>query len=281
MMFLMFSLVACGVSDAGEGLQVVEVARGGFVAPTDAVASPDGATFYFLADTDDGLPAVFEVDADGGGSATPLRTDGLTAPTGLVLSCDGATLYVADGTTLHALDVGDGADTPTVIAGPASMYGLAMDPDCASIELSGTDADGVGALFRLPIGSSTATLRQASFTTPTGLHVDDTFVAWLMVGAGASGALLAVDDAGATEVMSGLDLGFFGGVSLVSVGGTAVIPTLDEGGATQLTTVVIDTGDVTQIAAPDVVLPAGVRTAREAPVLVLADEGGDAIFRVE
>src|SRR5215211_2611166 len=78
---------------------VTKVASGGFVSPTDAVASLDGSTFYFAAYTDDAdrLPAIYATASAPGSTAERLAvSDPLEMPIGLVLSCDGATLYIAD-----------------------------------------------------------------------------------------------------------------------------------------------------------------------------------------
>src|SRR5262245_7613904 len=90
---------------------VTLVARGGFKSPADAVASPDGKTFYFSARTEGGEPAVFRVSSQPGSRATAMVTGApLTAPRGLVLSCDGSTLYVAGGgAPIYALPTAGGA----------------------------------------------------------------------------------------------------------------------------------------------------------------------------
>jgi hypothetical protein len=78
--------------------------------------------------------------------------------------------------------------------------------------------------------------------------------------------------------MSNLQLGTPGGCSLTAGGGVAVVPTRDADGNAQLTSVDIATGEVTQLATPDVAEPAGVRSARNAGVLVLVDSGAGKIF---
>ena len=92
-------LVACGGDDddlTSDPPEEVEMVRdGGFDSPLDAVASPDGETFYFTAFTVDepAEAALFSVPA-GGGEASVLHAGlPLEDPTGLVLSCDGETLY--------------------------------------------------------------------------------------------------------------------------------------------------------------------------------------------
>ena len=60
-----------------------------------------------------------------------------------------------------------------------------------------------------------------------------------------------------------------------------VIPTRDEDGMGQLTTVSIATGEIVQVAASEMSDPAGLRTAREAGVFAIADTEGNAIYRAE
>jgi hypothetical protein len=271
---------------------VTLVTRGGFTAPTDAVASPDGETFYFAALADSGSPALFEVSSQPGSDAHVLATSAdLVHPSGLVLSCDGATLYVADGgdgatASLFAVDVGSGTLTRLSVTGIGTASGLAMGPDCATLHVTGRTPSDEPALFTLGVDATEAVVRYsgAPLADPGGVHVDAAGVAWAMDFAeDGTGVLFAIpaDGSVATPVLDGLSLGRTGGVSLVSVGGTAVIPTLDDQGATQLTTVVIDTGELTQVPAAAIVEPGGIRTARDAAVLVVVDAGGDAIYRAE
>jgi hypothetical protein len=59
------------------------------------------------------------------------------------------------------------------------------------------------------------------------------------------------------------------------------MPTLDEDGHGQLTTVDIASGDMNQLSAPDLIDPAGLRTARKAGVFAVVDSEGGAIYRAE
>jgi hypothetical protein len=52
-------------------------------------------------------------------------------------------------------------------------------------------------------------------------------------------------------------------------------------GAGQLTTLDIASGEAAIVAAPDILDPAGLRTARQAGVFAVADSEGDAIFAAE
>jgi sugar lactone lactonase YvrE len=175
-----------------------------------------------------------------------LAADGLSVPSGLALSLDGDTLY-ATGTTDR------------------------REP----------------ALFTLPPAGGTALVRYrgAPLASPSGVHVDEAGVAWVMDyvgGSGESGALFAIAPDGAiSTVLEGLRLGAPAGVTLTAGGGTAVIPTRDANGAGQLTSVRIDNGQRQELAAPILADPTGIRAAREANVMVVVDSEGDAIFRAE
>lgn len=287
-------LAACTSDDDGlptdPPTTITRVAHGGFTAPTDAVASPDGATFYFAARDGAGAPAIFGVASTPASQARALVTGApLTAPTGLVLSCDGATLYVADPAGVFALSTAGGALTPVAAAGVARPLGLAMGPDCATLFATGRTDDDAPALFAIPAAGGDVRIvhRGGPLVSPTGLHVDPVGVSWVMdaaaEAAGGTGVLFAVAEDGrtVTPVLGGLDMGTPGGVSLVAGGGTAVIPTRDALGKGQLTTVVIATGELQQVPAPEVLEPAGIRTARAAGVFALVDAAGDAIYRAE
>ena len=71
----------------------------------------------------------------------------------------------------------------------------------------------------------------------------------------------------------------FQGIGLsIGTGGTAVMPTRDADGNAQLTSIDIATGEVTQLATPDVAEPSGVRSARKAGVFALVDSAAGKIF---
>ena len=105
----------------------------------------------------------------------------------------------------------------------------------------------------------------------------------LAAGADGEGVLYAIpsDGSSATEVVSNLHMGTPGGVSLTAGGGTAVMPTRDDQGHAQLTSVDIESGEVSQLAVPNLVDPTGVRTARGAGVMVVVDSEAGAIYRAQ
>src|SRR4051812_12374079 len=289
-------------SDHDEGLStappttVTKVTSGGFSAPTDAVSSPDGKTFYFAAhdDEEERQPAIFSVASDGGSAPSALAIGApLQMPIGLVMSCDGETIYVADSGgdngAILSLPAGGGAVSELATSGLTRPGGLAMGPDCKTLYATGRTTSGAPALFAIQIdgGDPRTVFSGDPLVAPTGLHVDNDGVAWVMDhlawGASGEGVLFAIpaDGSGASEVASDLRMGSPGGVSLVAGGGTAVMPTRDPDGHTQLTSVAIDTGEMQQLATPDITDVGGLRTARNASVFAVVDTEGGAIYRAE
>ncbi len=59
------------------------------------------------------------------------------------------------------------------------------------------------------------------------------------------------------------------------------MPTRDHDGNAQITSVNIATGEMSQLAAPDMLDPAGLRTARKAGVFAIVDSEGGAIYRAD
>lgn len=273
---------------------VTMVASGGFTSPGDAVASPDGKTFYFTAIDDLREPALFSVASEPGSQAIALASGApLDMPIGLVLSCDGETLYVADaggddGAVL-SIPTSGGALTALPTAGLTRPGGLAMSSDCKTIMVTGRTTASVPALFALSTGGGDPRLVFSGepLVSPTGVHIDKDGVSWVMDhlahGMSGEGVLFAIpaDGSGATEIVSNLRMGTPGGVSLTAGGGTAVMPTRDADGHAQLTSVVIATGEMQQLATPEISDPAGLRTARGAAVFAVVDSEGGAIYRAE
>ena len=270
---------------------VEKIASEGFTSPTDAVASLDGREFYFAAYDLEKQPALFRTASNVGATAETIAVgDPLESPLGLVLSCDGKTLYIADigGDAGAVLTVGTSGGTPNALAvtGIVRPGGLAMGPDCKTLFATGRTEDGMPALFKISVAGGTAmpVWIGEPLMSPTGLHVDDEGVAWVMdhraVGEHGEGVLFAIpqDGSAANEVVSDLRMGTFGGVSLTAGGGTAVMPTIDADGHGQLTSVEIASGTMQQLATPELIDPSGLRTARNAGVFAVVDSEGGAIY---
>lgn len=293
--FVTLCAVGCGGTtelNSGPPSQVTLVARGGFHQPTDAVSSPDGATFYFIASTDANQPAIFRVDSQPGSQAAALVSGAaLGQPMGLLMSCDGATLYVAGSgaNPLQAVTLSDGSLHSVSATGATRLSGLAIADDCATLYATGTTTQAEPALFRLAQSSSALQVVHsgAPFIAPSGMYLDSRSVAWVMdqsaAGSARSGVLYAVASNGTTTpVVNALSMpGRVGGVSLTASGNIAVIANLSADAVAQLTTIELATGKTVQVAAAAMRGPAGLRTARAASVIAIADAAGDAIFRAE
>jgi len=291
------ALVGCGSDDlpTEPPSSVTKVATGGFTSPTDAVASPDGKTFYFAAHDDKNEPAIFQVSSEPGSTPEVMAAGApLDMPMGLVMACDGKTLYIADmgselGSVLKLSTTVGGTVEDLGATGMARPGGLAMAKDCKTLYATGRTDAGAPALFSMPTagGAAAVVFQGEPLIAPSGLHIDNDYVAWVMDnrahGVSGEGVLFAIPRDGheAKEVVSNLRMGTPGGVSLTAGGGTAVMPTRDESGNAQLTSVNIKSGEATQLAAPGMIDPAGLRTARGAGVFAIVDSEGGAIFRAE
>lgn len=294
------ALIGCHTSTSDDlptepPTSITMVASGGFTSPTDAVSSPDGSTFYFAAYDDEKNPTIYAVAASGETPPEALAVGApLETPIGLVMSCDGATLYIADmgnetGAIFALSTAGGGALTDFGATGIVNPGGLALAKDCKTLYVTGRTEGGAPALFALSSdgGSASPVFTGEPLVSPTGLHIDNDNVSWVMDhrahGANGEGVLFAIpaDGSAATEVVSNLRMGTPGGVSLTAGGGTAVMPTLDADGHAQLTSVSIATGELQQLATPDIVDPAGLRTARNAGVMVVVDSEAGAIYRAQ
>jgi DNA-binding beta-propeller fold protein YncE len=286
---------------------VTMVASGGFTGPMDAVATPDGSTFYFSAyDTNstnqESTASIFRVPANGGAVEVVVGGPPLGDPSGLLMSCDGTTLYIADlsfqsqdaadaedqdKSALFTLDLATGQLSALASTGIGEAAGLAFDTDCTTLYVTGYDENRAPALFTLQPegGQANALASGAPLESPSGVYVDQDNIAWVMDhrdSAPLGGMLWAIDDAGTvTEVIGDLAISEPAGVSLVAGGRIAVIPARDANGAGQLITVDTVTGDQTIVAAPAILEPAGIRTAIAAPVMAVVDTDGDAIFKAE
>jgi hypothetical protein len=167
--------------------------------------------------------------------------------------------------------------------------GLAMAKDCATLYATGRTEAGEPAIFSMPAagGAASVVYKGDPLVAPSGLHIDNDNVVWGMDnrahGDNGEGVLFAIpaDGSAATPVISNLRMGTPGGVSLTAGGGTAVMPTRDADGNAQLTSVNIKTGEIAQLAAPTMIDPAGLRTARKAGVFAVVDQEGNAILRAE
>lgn len=262
-------LALVGCHPSGEDLpsdpptSVTQVATGGFTSPSDAVASPDGKSFFFAAYDTNNQPGIFATSSQPGSTASVIANgEPLDAPIGLVMSCDGESLYIADmgneyGAILSASTTG-GAISDLGIVDFHMPGGIAMGPDCKSLYVTGRDSVNAPTLFKMSLNGGDAKVVWSGdpLLGPMGVHVDAQGTAWVMdhlaVGKDGAGVLWAIapDGSAPEEVVSDLRMGTPGGVSLTAGGGVAVMGTLDKNGHGQLTAVDISSGEKTQLAAP-------------------------------
>ncbi len=278
------------------------VASEGFTGPTDAVASPDGTTFYFAAYNPTGEAALFSVPAGGGTVDELFAGVPLGYVSGLEISPDGETIYLADST---GGEIGNGAiysfavgsDFVEEIVGSdeevRNPNALAITGDGNFLYISGKDDMNRPAIFMVSTGGGMVDVIAVGspLVSPTGIYFDDStdtlHVLDHLAGGSQRGAVFIIEE-GATPVLasSGLLLGTPAGISLVSGGGTAVISGHDFSRAPGLY-IVTDLGPsptVTFTALPTALAaldPAGLRTARAAGVFVIVDSEGNQIIRGE
>ncbi|MEM6994148.1 MAG: hypothetical protein AAF721_26780 [Myxococcota bacterium] len=265
-------------------------------------SSPDGETFYALAFDDKSQPGVFRAKTSNG-DVTPLFVgDPLLYPSDIAASCDGEQVYVSDmgigsaqtsefaedvavtamGGGIHVINTDSGERSNLEATGILRAAGLVLSTDCETLYVTGWTEGGAPALFTVPAdgGSATVVAEGAPLLSPTGVHVDENNIAWVMDhlarGDNGEGMLFAINEDGdVSEVVSGLDMGRHGGVSLTPGGTTAVIPVRNDlTGDSSLITANTETMDVEIIETPDIPHPTGVAAARNAPVMVVAGEYG-------
>ncbi len=284
--------------------------QAGFESPLDAVSSHDGRTFYFSAYTStpaedaESAATIYSVSSTGGDPQVLFTGAPLKEPAGLLMSCDGSTLYIADighkagdaddleeegiaSAPIYQLDISSKSLSALPVSGIGEAASMAIATDCSSIYATGYTPDNQPALFQMsPEGGAATVIKQGEpLDSPTGLYVDADSVAWVMdhqPNGEAGGILFAINPDGTTQsVADGLRLSEPAGVSLVAGGDIAVIPNRDENQASQLITVSTVSGEMTLVEAPELIEPAGIRTAIAASVMALVDADGHAIYRVE
>lgn len=259
------------------------VTQGGFTAPVDTVASPDGETFVFLATDDAGAPAVFSVSSAPGSTATELVSGApLVEPSGLVMACDGSAVFVTDRGANTVFSLAGTTLTDLGVTGIGAPAGVGMGPDCTTLLVTGHSGP-LPAVFHVPItgGAAMVVLAGSQLGEPQGVHVDAQAVQWVdgLTGAG-SGELFAISEDGSSiDPVATVRVGSSIRVSLVHGGGAAVMPSLAADDSPQLTVIELATGAVSTEPLPGLVGPSGLRTARDVAVFAIADEAADAIYR--
>lgn len=302
---LLALVAAAGCNQGPTGLpttpptKVELVADTGFRQAGAVESSPDGTLFYVAAYDDMGRPTVFTVDVATADVAPLHAGEPFLYPADLAMSCDGSRLFVADtglgvpdseigdpadplgqAGGVHQLSTADGSISRLETTGLSRAAGVVVSHDCETLYIAGWTDLQVPAVFKVPVaGGATEVLHEgAPLTSPTGIHVDASDVAWVndheARNDSGEGVLFAINAEGeVSEVIGGLGLGRHGGVSLVPGGTTAVLPTFNDAtGETELITANTETGAVEIIPVPDLAHPTGVAAARNAPVMVIAGE---------
>lgn len=291
-------------SDADQGLpttpptKVELITDTGFRHAGAVESSPDGAIFYAAAFDEQDRPGIFSVTVDSGAVAPLHVGEPLLYPSDLAMSCDGSSLFIADmglgvpdseigdpvdplgqAGGIHVMSTADGSLARLEASGIARAAGAVISTDCNTLFVTGWTETFAPAVFTVPVGGGAATVihEGAPLVSPTGVHVDEANIAWVMDhGArneSGEGLLFAITlDGDVTEVVGGLGMGRHGGVSLVPGGKTAVIPVRTDRGESQLITANTETGDVQTIPTPQIAHPTGTAAARNAPVMVVAGE---------
>lgn len=301
---LALAVVAGCNSDADQGLpttaptKVELITDSGFRHAGAVESSPDGDIFYAAAFDEEDRPGIFSITVERGTVSALHVGEPLLYPSDLAMSCDGRSLFVADmglgvpdseigdpvealgqAGGIHVLSTGDGSLSRLEATGIARAAGAVVSSDCETLFVTGWTEMFAPALFTVPVGGGRATVihEGAPLVSPTGVHVDEANVAWVMDhGArndSGEGLLFAIDLEGkVSEVAGGLGMGRHGGVSLVPGGTTAVIPVRTDRGESQLVTANTESGEMQTLATPHIAHPTGTAAARNAPVMVVAGE---------
>ena len=270
-------------------------------------SSPDGATFYAAAFDEEDRPGVFAIDVASGSSSALHVGEPLLYPADIAVSCDGTRLFVADmglgvpdsefgdpveplgqAGGIHVLSTNGDSVERLSANGIGRAAGVIVSTDCETLFVTGWTEMFQPALFTVPVGGGSARVihEGAPLVSPTGVHVDEANVAWVMDhGArndSGEGLLFSITlDGQVSEVVGGLGMGRHGGVSLVPGGTTAVMPVVNDQGMGQLVTANTETGQMSTMDIPDIAYPTGTAAARNAPVMVVAGEQSISIATFE
>jgi sugar lactone lactonase YvrE len=228
---------------------------GGYLRPLDAVPSGDAATFYFTAMGTGGM-GVFRVPAGGGAAAPVVVGAPFVGPFGLGISSDDKTLFVAD--VAAGLDPSDPAGmgavgqiytlaaaggTPAVLAGTAGTRPRALDVvkegGVDVIYYSGVLNDKPGLLKIAATGGSAAAIATGgAFTDPSGVAAaknGDVYVVNTVSSASGTASIIKVAGGVASEVLSGISVGYPAGLALSRDEKTLLISGNDSGKSVVIT----------------------------------------------
>jgi hypothetical protein len=254
-----------------------------FRLPLDATLSPDGKTTYFTALVDEGA-ALFSVPASGG-MATRLAD--LVSPGPVDVTGDGRTVVIADpgvetstGALGAIVTVSASGGTPSVLAATEGTLPRGLAVAGNRIVFTGSDpADGAPAVLETSAsGGGLSTLLKSGLIDPSGVAIGGAGEVYVL-DAEADGAstrrLLKVSSGAASELVTGLRVGFPAGLAVVENGRNLLLATTDAStGRAQLerwTSAGIRAGDPVGTTIGDFDVPAGLHRAARADSYAYVD----------
>lgn len=236
--------IAQGCSDGappgGTTKIVVTEAASGLNAPLDAAPDPKDETIFFLATGANGI-GVFKVKESGGTPSEVFSGDPFVDPHGIVVDPDGSKIYVADRASeagagaIYTLPVGGGM--PTLLAGTSGTHPSALDiaevKGETDVYFTGTDMDGVPAVFSIPPDGGTATKLAGGepLGKPDGIAAAMDGAVYVTDEApttGGQGAVFKVQGGKITSVANGFVAGNPAGTALTLDESSLLVSSIDE-----------------------------------------------------
>lgn len=205
-----------------------------FRSPFDAALSPDGRTAYFTALVDEGA-ALFKVPAAGGNAA---KLADLVSPGSLDVTSDGQTVVVADpgvesgtGALGALLTVSASGGTPGMLAGTEGTLPRGVAIAGSRIVFTGTDpSDGAAGVFETSTGGGLTTLLKTGIVEPSGVAIGTGGEVYVLDAEGADATtqhVLKIVNGAATELVTGLRVGFPAGLAIAQNGANLLVASTD------------------------------------------------------
>lgn len=263
-----------------------------FLAAFDATPSPDGSTVYFTGIDTAGDSGVFSVT---GGNVTKIVSGSpMVGPFGIATSTNGSLLYIADPASVEAANAADHGrifslegSALTSLDGSVGFRprGVEVHDDGTGdlLYFTGSDTDGVAAVFTLdPSGSADAIAKGAPLTDPSGIAVSSSGKVFVLDTTGAkdqSSSVIVIDGTNATELVSGLRVGYPGGIAVRPDGNTVFVMGYDKAKGTDAVYQIDASASPPTVqlisnGISDLTEPAGLHAAKAADVFALVDGKG-------